>query len=77
VKGRRCNDHGRQTRLGQDAGDNLRCRHSGWQFPVDPFTLIGRQYEVPVCFVYHLNAKGKIYLLHEYLDLASLMKQLE
>jgi hypothetical protein len=47
---------------------------SGWQFPADPSTLVGQQYEVPVCFVYHVNAKGKIYLLHEYLDLGSLMK---
>jgi hypothetical protein len=47
---------------------------SGWQFPVDPSALIGQHYEVPVCFVYHINAKRKIYLLHEYLDLGSLMK---
>jgi hypothetical protein len=49
---------------------------SGWQFPTDTAALVGRQYAVPVCFVYHINAKGKIYLLHEYLDLGSLMKQL-
>lgn len=48
---------------------------SGWQFPSDPSTLVGRQYAVPVCFVYHINAEGKICLLHEYLDLGSLMKQ--
>jgi hypothetical protein len=48
---------------------------SGWQFPADPNSLIGRQYAVPVCFVYHLNEAGKIFLLHEYLDLGSLMKQ--
>jgi ketosteroid isomerase-like protein len=48
---------------------------SGWQSPVDPSTLVGRKYEVPVCFVYHLNAQGKICLLHEYLDLGSLMEQ--
>jgi hypothetical protein len=47
---------------------------SGWQFPKDPSTLVGEHYSVPVCFVYHINAKGKIYLLHEYLDNASLMK---
>jgi hypothetical protein len=50
---------------------------SGWQFPSDPSLLVGRQYEVPVCFVYRLNAKGKIYLLHEYLDLGSLMKSFQ
>jgi hypothetical protein len=48
---------------------------SGSQIPSDPSTLVGQQYEVPVCFVYHVNSKGRIYLLHEYLDLASLMKQ--
>jgi len=48
---------------------------SGWQFPTDPSTLVGQQYAVPVCFIYHINEKGKIYLLHEYLDLGSLMKQ--
>jgi hypothetical protein len=48
-----------------------------WQFPADPSTLVGRQYAVPVCFVYHINAKGKIYRLHEYLDLGGLMKQLK
>jgi hypothetical protein len=47
---------------------------SGWQFPLDPSTLVGQHYEVPVCFVYHINSTGKIYLLHEYLDLGSLMK---
>jgi len=50
---------------------------SGWRFPSDPSTLVGRQYQVPVCFVYRLNAKGQIYLLHEYLDLGSLMKSLQ
>jgi ketosteroid isomerase-like protein len=50
---------------------------SGWKFPADPDTLVGRHYEVPVCFVYHTNAEGKIYRLHEYLDLESLMTQLQ
>jgi ketosteroid isomerase-like protein len=50
---------------------------SGRQLASDPSTLVGRKYEVPVCFVYHLNAQGKIYLLREYLDLASLMEQCE
>jgi hypothetical protein len=48
---------------------------SGWEFPGDPSTLVGKQYSVPVGFIYHINSKGKIYLLHEYLDLGSLMKQ--
>jgi len=50
---------------------------SGWQFPADPSTLVGRKYEVPVCFVYSIDAQGKIYRVHEYLDLASLMEQFE
>jgi hypothetical protein len=50
---------------------------SGWQFPADPSTLVGRKYEVPVCFVYNIDAQGKIYRVHEYLDLASLMEQFE
>ena len=47
---------------------------TGWQFPQDPSKLVGRKYKVPVCFVYRLNAKRKIYSFHEYTDLASLMK---
>jgi steroid delta-isomerase-like uncharacterized protein len=50
---------------------------SGSESPIDPNALVGRPYEVPVCFVYHVNARGKIYLLHEYLDLGSLMKCLK
>lgn len=46
---------------------------SGCQFPADPGALIGKPYEAPVCFVYSINAKGKIHLLHEYFNLESLM----
>ncbi len=52
-------------------------RQSKWQFPADPRSLIGRTYKVPVCFVYHLNAQGKIDRVHEYLDTQSLMAQFE
>jgi hypothetical protein len=47
---------------------------TGWPFPTDP-ALLGKKYAVPVCFVYQINPQGKIYLLHEYLDLGGLMGQ--
>ena len=52
-------------------------KQSKWPFPSDPRTLIGRKYKVPVCFIYHINAKGKIDLVREYLDVASVMSQLK
>jgi hypothetical protein len=48
---------------------------SDFQLAKDPSTLVGREYAVAVCFVYRINAQGKIYLVHEYLDMAGLMKQ--
>jgi hypothetical protein len=48
---------------------------TGWEFPDDPSTLVGQKYEVAVCFVYQIDAEGKIAHLREYLDMASLMKQ--
>jgi hypothetical protein len=48
---------------------------SDFQLAKDPSTLVGRNYAVAVCFVYRINAQGKIYLVHEYLDMAALMKQ--
>jgi hypothetical protein len=50
---------------------------SDFKLAEDPTTLIGRQYSVAVCFVYRINPKGKIYLVHEYLDMAGLMRQLK
>lgn len=50
-------------------------KQSGWKFPHDPETLIGRSYKVPVAFIYHINAAGKIDLVREYLDTQSLMEQ--
>ena len=41
----------------------------------DTSILVGQQYAVAVCFVYQINAKGEIYLVYEYLDLANLKKQ--
>ena len=52
-------------------------RQSKWPFPHDPSSLVGRRYKVPVCFVYHINAEGKIDLVREYLDVGSIMAQFE
>jgi hypothetical protein len=50
---------------------------SDFKLAEDPKRLIGRQYAVAVCFVYRINAARKIYLVHEYLDMAGLMEQLK
>jgi hypothetical protein len=42
----------------------------------DDSALVGKTYSVAVCFVYRLNAQGKIQQLHEYLDMEGLKKQL-
>lgn len=49
----------------------------GRPFPEDPRALIGKPYEAPVCFVYSINPKWKIHLLHEYFNLESLMGRSE
>jgi len=50
-------------------------KQSEWPFPGDPRSLVGRRYKVPACFVYHINAEGKIDLVREYLDVGSVMTQ--
>ena len=50
---------------------------SDFKLADDPAPLVGRQYAVAVCFVYRINAAGKIFLVHEYLDMAGLTKQLK
>jgi hypothetical protein len=50
-------------------------KQSEWPFPGDPRSLVGKRYKVPVCFVYHINAEGKIDLVREYLDVGSVMAQ--
>jgi hypothetical protein len=50
-------------------------KQSEWPFPSDPRSLVGRRYKVPVCFVYHINAEGKIDLVREYLDVGSVVAQ--
>jgi len=47
-----------------------------WPFPEDPMNLIGRKHKVAKCFVYHLNAEGKIDVMREYLDASGIIAQL-
>jgi hypothetical protein len=51
--------------------------HSTWKFPAEPSTLVGRKYRAPVCMVYQIDASGHISSLHEYTDVASLMKSIK
>jgi hypothetical protein len=51
--------------------------HSTWKFPADPSSLVGRKYRVPVCIIYQIDANGHISSLHEYTDIASLMKSIK
>jgi len=48
---------------------------TGWQFPADAITLVGKPYALAVSFIYQINKEGKISHLREYLDMAGLMKQ--
>jgi hypothetical protein len=50
---------------------------STWKFPADPSTLVGHKYRAPVCMVYQIDANGHISSLHEYTDVASLMKSIK
>jgi hypothetical protein len=50
-------------------------KQSKWPFPADISRVIGETYKVPVCFVYHINAKGQIDLLREYVDVGSVIAQ--
>jgi hypothetical protein len=50
-------------------------RQQGWLFPGDPNSLVGRRYKVAQCFVYHINAEGKIDLMRQYLDTGSVWAQ--
>lgn len=60
-----------------DLTDTLKA--AGWlsRFSSDPSALVGRKYSQPVCFVYHLNGKGKIDIVREYLDVGSVVSQIE
>jgi len=46
-----------------------------WPWPKDPQSLIGQKYKVAQCFVWHLNAAGKICLMKQYLDTGSVWMQ--
>jgi hypothetical protein len=46
-----------------------------WPWPKDPNTLLGQQYGVAQCFVYHINHQGKIDFMRQYLDVGSVWQQ--
>jgi ketosteroid isomerase-like protein len=46
-----------------------------WPWPKDPNSLIGQEYKVADCYVWHLNAEGKIYLMRQYVDTGSFWSQ--
>lgn len=48
-----------------------------WPWPKDPKSLLGEKYKVVQCFVYHVNADGKIDTMRQYLDTQSLWAQLK
>jgi hypothetical protein len=58
-----------------DAGIIEFAKQSTWPFPADTSKIIGETYKVPVCFSYHINAKGQIDLVREYLDVGSVIAQ--
>jgi len=48
-----------------------------WPWPKDPKSFLGQPYRVAQCFVYHLNAEGKIDFMRQYLDTGSVWAQLK
>jgi hypothetical protein len=50
--------------------------NSDWQFTAEPRALVGHRYSVPVCMVYHTNERRKLYRIHEYTDVTSLMRSI-
>ncbi len=42
--------------------------------PAEPGSLVGQQYKVSECFVYHINTEGKIDLMRQYLDAGSVWR---
>lgn len=46
-----------------------------WPWPRDPKSLIGQKYKVAQCFVWRLDASGKIRLMRQYLDTGSVWTQ--
>lgn len=47
----------------------------GWPWPKSPETLLGQEYRVAQCFVYHLNAERQIDFMRQYLDTGSIWAQ--
>lgn len=45
------------------------------RLPIDRSSILGKEYKVAVCFVYHVNTVGKIDLVREYLDIGSFVAQ--
>ncbi len=48
-----------------------------WPWPKDPESFLGQKYKVAQCFVYHINAEGKIDIMRQYLDTQSIWAQLK
>jgi hypothetical protein len=48
-----------------------------FKLTADDSAIVGKKYSVAVCFVYRINAQGKISQLHEYLDMDGLKKQFQ
>jgi ketosteroid isomerase-like protein len=48
-----------------------------FKLTADDSAIVGKTYSVAVCFVYRLDAQGKIKQLHEYLDMEGLKKQFQ
>jgi hypothetical protein len=48
-----------------------------FKLTADDRAIVGKKYSVAVCFVYRINAQGKISQLHEYLDMEGLKKQFQ
>jgi hypothetical protein len=46
-----------------------------WPWPKDPESLVGQTYRVAQCFVYHIDAEGKIDFMRQYLDTGSVLAQ--
>ena len=46
-----------------------------WPWPKDPHSLLGQNYRVAQCFLYHINPEGKIDFMRQYLDAGSVWAQ--
>ncbi len=46
-----------------------------WPWPKDPSGLLGQNYRVAQCFIYHITPEGKINFMRQYLDAGSVWAQ--